>query len=82
MSNDQMPREPAAATDQISEEQRQREIEQTEAIYRRFKNWAKRARPVDLLRLTKQDTRSDTSQSKSDTTLDTSGEQSIDGESH
>ena len=64
MSNDQIPGEPAAATDQISEEQRQREIEQTQAILRRFKNWAKQAPLRTSSSLTGASEKSNTSQSK------------------
>ena len=62
MSNDQIPdgQQPA---DQISDEQRQREIEQTQAILRRFRNWAKQAPLRDLIALTEDPGESNTSPS-------------------
>lgn len=70
MSSDQIPNkrmsdeEARSYFGQLSDEEKQREIEQTQAILRRFRNWAKRAPLRDLIALKGDSEKSDTSPSK------------------
>ena len=69
MSSDQIPNnrmsdeEARSYFDQLSDEEKQREIEQTETILRRFRHWAKQAPLRDLISLKGASEKSDTSQS-------------------